>query len=49
MMCLFRPCHGLIFLFKWQQTDTSNDNLVKDSRLDEIFFARQVRIYFIQD
>jgi len=37
-----KPCHGLIFLFKWQQTDTPNENLVKDSRLDEIFFARQV-------
>jgi ubiquitin carboxyl-terminal hydrolase L5 len=32
----------LIFLFKWQQTDTPTENLVKDSRLDEIFFARQV-------
>lgn len=37
-----KPCHGLIFLFKWQQMDSSNDNLVNDSRLDEIFFARQV-------
>jgi ubiquitin carboxyl-terminal hydrolase L5 len=37
-----KPCHGLIFLFKWQQTDTPTENLVKDSRLDEIFFARQV-------
>jgi len=37
-----KPCHGLIFLFKWQQTDTSNENVVKDSRLEEIFFARQV-------
>ncbi|CAF2370569.1 unnamed protein product [Rotaria sp. Silwood2] len=36
------PCHGLIFLFKWQETDASNDNMVKDSRLDEIFFAKQV-------
>ena len=32
----------MIFLFKWQQTDTPTENLVKDSRLDEIFFARQV-------
>jgi ubiquitin carboxyl-terminal hydrolase L5 len=32
----------LIFLFKWQQTDTPTENLVNDSRLDEIFFARQV-------
>ncbi|CAF4278717.1 unnamed protein product, partial [Rotaria magnacalcarata] len=32
----------LIFLFKWQQTDSSNQNLVKDSRLEDIFFARQV-------
>ncbi|CAF1068662.1 unnamed protein product [Adineta ricciae] len=37
-----KPCHGLIFLFKWQQTDVPTENLVKDSRLDEIFFARQV-------
>jgi ubiquitin carboxyl-terminal hydrolase L5 len=32
----------LIFLFKWQKTDPPTENLVKDSRLDEIFFARQV-------
>ncbi|CAF1550251.1 unnamed protein product [Adineta ricciae] len=37
-----KPCHGLIFLFKWQQTDVPTESLVKDSRLDEIFFARQV-------
>jgi len=36
-----KPCHGLIFLFKWQKME-SNDDIVKDSRLDQIFFAGQV-------
>ncbi|ENN80940.1 ubiquitin carboxyl-terminal hydrolase isozyme L5 [Dendroctonus ponderosae] len=37
------PVHGLIFLFKWTK-DSSNPSgsIVQDSRLDKIFFAKQV-------
>lgn len=37
-----RPIHGLIFLFKWAKEDTPSGSIVQDSRLDKIFFARQV-------
>lgn len=37
-----RPIHGLIFLFKWVQDDELSGNIVQDSRLDKIFFAKQV-------
>ena len=37
-----RPIHGLIFLFKWIQGDEPSGNVVRDSRLDKIFFAQQV-------
>ena len=40
---LFRPVHGLIFLFKWRPGEEPEGSIVKDSRLDTIFFARQVR------
>ncbi|XP_075161535.1 ubiquitin carboxy-terminal hydrolase L5 [Haematobia irritans] len=36
------PIHGLIFLFKWVQDDEPAGNVVKDNRLDKIFFAKQV-------
>ena len=36
------PVHGLIFLFKWKAGEKEDGSLVKDSRLDEIFFAKQV-------
>ncbi|XP_011195803.1 ubiquitin carboxyl-terminal hydrolase isozyme L5 [Zeugodacus cucurbitae] len=36
------PIHGLIFLFKWVQDDESAGTVVKDDRLDNIFFAKQV-------
>lgn len=36
------PIHGLIFLFKWVQDDESVGTIVKDERLDNIFFAKQV-------
>ena len=41
--CL-KPVHGLIFLFKWVQDQSSKPqgNVVKDSRADEIFFPKQV-------
>jgi len=38
-----RPIHGLIFLFKWVQDDELSGNIVQDSRLDKIFFAKQVK------
>ncbi|CAH1785731.1 unnamed protein product [Owenia fusiformis] len=37
-----RPVHGLIFLFKWKPDDTPQGSLVQDSRLEKIFFAKQV-------
>lgn len=37
-----RPIHGLIFLFKWVQDDEPAGPVVQDSRLDHIFFAKQV-------
>ncbi|CAD7082817.1 unnamed protein product [Hermetia illucens] len=36
------PIHGLIFLFKWVQDDEPAGSIVQDSRLDKIFFAKQV-------
>lgn len=36
------PIHGLIFLFKWVQDEESVGTVVKDDRLDNIFFAKQV-------
>lgn len=37
-----RPVHGLIFLFKWKADDEPQGSVVQDSRLDHIFFAKQV-------
>lgn len=39
----FRPVHGLIFLFKWQPGEEPAGSIVQDSRLDHIFFAKQVK------
>jgi len=39
------PIHGLIFLFKWvgsSPEENGSGGIVQDSRLDNIFFARQV-------
>jgi len=36
------PVYGLIFLFKWTGEDDTSGSIVIDSRLDEIFFAKQV-------
>lgn len=33
---------GLIFLFKWAKDDEPSGSIVQDSRLDKIFFAKQV-------
>lgn len=41
----FRPVHGLIFLFKWQPGEEPAGSIVQDSRLDQIFFAKQVHNY----
>ncbi len=37
-----RPIHGLIFLFKWVPNEEVVGTVVQDSRLDKIFFAKQV-------
>lgn len=37
-----KPVHGLIFLFKWQAGEEPAGSIVQDSRLDSIFFAKQV-------
>jgi ubiquitin carboxyl-terminal hydrolase L5 len=37
-----KPIHGLIFLFKWVQDDEPTGSVVQDTRLDKIFFAKQV-------
>ena len=42
--CNYRPVHGLIFLFKWQPETEPQGSIVQDSRLEKIFFAKQVGI-----
>ena len=42
----YSPVHGLIFLFKWRSGEEVDGSIVRDSRLDEIFFAKQVRQKF---
>lgn len=37
-----QPVHGLIFLFKYVQDDEPAGTVVRDSRLEKIFFAKQV-------
>uniref|UniRef100_A0A8C4ZG40 Ubiquitin carboxyl-terminal hydrolase n=1 Tax=Gadus morhua TaxID=8049 RepID=A0A8C4ZG40_GADMO len=37
-----KPVHGLIFLFKWQPGEEPAGSIVQDSRLENIFFAKQV-------
>ena len=37
-----RPVHGLIFLYKCRAEEEPQGSIVKDSRLEEIFFAKQV-------
>ncbi|KAM8813215.1 ubiquitin carboxyl-terminal hydrolase isozyme L5 isoform 3-T3 [Rhynchonycteris naso] len=38
-----KPVHGLIFLFKWQPGEEPAGSVVQDSRLDTIFFAKQMK------
>ncbi|KAH3798348.1 ubiquitin carboxyl-terminal hydrolase isozyme L5-like [Dreissena polymorpha] len=37
-----KPVHGLIFLFKWVPDSEPDGSIVQDSRLEKIFFAKQV-------
>jgi ubiquitin carboxyl-terminal hydrolase L5 len=37
-----KPVYGLIFLFKWTADDEPAGTVVRDNRLDSIFFAKQV-------
>lgn len=37
-----QPVHGLIFLFKWKSDDDIQGSIVQDTRLDNIYFAKQV-------
>lgn len=37
-----KPVHGLIFLFKWVPETEPDGSIVRDSRLNQIFFAKQV-------
>jgi len=37
-----KPVYGLVFLFKWTADEQPVGSLVQDSRLDSIFFAKQV-------
>lgn len=36
------PIYGLIFLFKWRKADDSKADIVRDSRLERLFFAKQM-------
>ena len=40
-----KPVYGLIFLFKWVHDENPQGSLVKDSRLQDMFFAKQVWVY----
>ena len=40
--CSCRPVHGLIFLYKWRAEEPAQGSVVQDSRLEDIFFAKQV-------
>lgn len=37
-----QPVYGLIFLFKWTADEQPPESVVQDSRLEKIFFAKQV-------
>ena len=42
LLAPLNPVYGLIFLFKWVKDDQPQGTVVKDSRLEEIFFPKQV-------
>ncbi|XP_064396173.1 ubiquitin carboxyl-terminal hydrolase isozyme L5-like [Halichondria panicea] len=37
-----KPIHGLIFLYKWKPGEEPQGSIVQDSRLRDIYFAKQV-------
>lgn len=37
-----KPIHGLIFLFKYKSEDVEEGSIVRDDRMEKIFFAKQV-------
>ena len=41
-MFFLRPVYGLVFLYKWRPGEEPQGTIVRDSRLQEIFFAKQV-------
>ncbi len=45
----FRPIHGLVFLYKWNAGSVPSGSVVQDSRLDSIFFAKQVSFLICQN
>ena len=50
LLAPLNPVYGLIFLFKWVKDDQPQGTVVKDSRLEEIFFPKQVhtlRLYLL--
>jgi len=42
MLQQYKPVYGLIFLFKWVHDENPQGSLVKDSRVLDMFFAKQV-------
>lgn len=49
MLQQYKPVFGLIFLFKWVHDENPQGSLVKDSRVLEMFFAKQVcKIFALQ-
>ncbi|KAG1714578.1 Ubiquitin carboxyl-terminal hydrolase isozyme L5 [Nymphon striatum] len=44
-----KPVHGLIFLFKWFPGEEPSGSVVQDSRLDKIFFAKQMKGFSISN
>ena len=46
---IFRPVHGLIFLFKWKPGEEPAGPIVHESRSLGMFFAKQVRLFVNPD
>ena len=46
---IFRPVHGLIFLFKWKPGEEPAGPIVHESRSLGMFFAKQVRFFVNPD
>ena len=44
MLQQYKPVFGLIFLFKWVHDENPQGSLVKDSRVLDMFFAKQVNM-----